>query len=86
MKIDGLIAAAKEGVITVEFNKINDGGLRVMPCTLNTEISKHNVQEILEQKETNDHLVVWAMDKEAWRSFRVETVIRWYEGYPETQT
>lgn len=79
--IKGFIEAAKKGVVTVEFTKIDTGELRVMPCTLNTEISNHNVPEILEQKESNDHLVVWCLDKADWRSFRVETVIKWYEGY-----
>lgn len=82
MQIKNLIKAAKEGVVTVEFNKIDTGELRVMPCTLNTTLSNNNVQEVLEQKEGNDHLVVWALDKEAWRSFRVSTLVRWYEGYP----
>jgi hypothetical protein len=80
--IAGFTKAAKQGVVTVEFTKIDSGELRVMPCTLNTTLSDHNVQEILEQKEDNDHLVVWALDKDAWRSFRVSTLIKWYEGWP----
>lgn len=78
------IEAAKKGIVTVEFNKINDGGLRIMPCTLNVELSNHNVPEILEQRDDNEHFVVWALDKEAWRSFRANTVVRWYEGQPQT--
>lgn len=80
--INGFTAAAKKGVVTVEFNKIDTEELRVMPCTLNSELSNHNVPEILEQREESEHLVVWSMDKEAWRSFRVNTMIKWYEGYP----
>ena len=78
----GFIKAAQKGIVTVEFTKIDTGELRVMPCTLNRELSNHNVPEILEQKDENDHLVVWSMDKQAWRSFRVSTVKKWYEGYP----
>jgi hypothetical protein len=77
------IEVAKKGVVTVEFIKVGTDEKRVMPCTLNPVLSEHNVPEILEQKESNDHLVVWALDKQAWRSFRVNTVVRWYEGYPE---
>lgn len=84
--INGFMAAAKKGVVTVEFNKIDTGELRVMPCTLNTELSNHNVQEILEQREENEHIAVWCLDKDAWRSFRVDTLVRWYEGYPNVQT
>lgn len=80
--IAGFVDAAKKGVVTVEFTKIDTGELRVMPCTLNSELSNHNVPEILEQKEESDHLVVWSMDKDAWRSFRVNTMIKWYEGSP----
>jgi len=80
--IKGFTKAALEGVVTVEFTKIDTGEVRVMPCTLNRELSDHNVPEILEQREDNEHLVVWAMDKQAWRSFRVNTLIKWYEGYP----
>jgi hypothetical protein len=82
----GFIQSAKKGVVTVEFTKIGTGELRVMPCTLNVELSGHNVPEILEQREDNDHIVVWCLDKEGWRSFRPDTVIKWYEGQPATQT
>jgi len=78
----GFTDAAREGMVTVEFTKIDTGELRVMPCTLNVELSGHNVPEILEQREDNDHIVVWCLDKEGWRSFRRETVITWYKGAP----
>lgn len=81
--ISGFLTAAQAGVVTVEFNKIDTNELRIMPCTLNPELSGDKVPRILEQREDNDHIVVWALDKNAWRSFRVETVVRWYEGYPD---
>lgn len=84
--IKGFVAAALEGVVTVEFTKIDTGELRIMPCTLNRELSDHNVPEILEQREDNEHLVVWSLDKQAWRSFRVNTVVKWYKGYPDDST
>ena len=80
--IKGFIDAALKGPVTVEFEKINTGELRVMPCTLNRELSNGNVPEIVEQRENSDHLAVWCLDKDAWRSFRVSTVKNWYEGYP----
>ncbi len=82
MDMKGFTKAAQAGIVTVEFTKIDTGELRVMPCTLNPELSGHNVPEILEQREESDHLVVWCLDKEGWRSFRTETVITWYEGSP----
>lgn len=78
----GFVRAAQEGVVTVVFKKIYDGEIRTMPCTLNRELSNGNVPELIEQSDTSDNIAVWAMDKEAWRSFRVDTVIEWYRGEP----
>lgn len=78
----GFIEKARKGVVTVEFRKIDTGELRVMPCTLNRAISGEKVPEVFEQREDNDYIVVWCLDKEDWRSFRVNTVEKWYEGYP----
>ena len=80
--MSGFVKAAQNGVVTVVFKKIYDGEIRVMPCTLNRELSNNNVPEILEQKDTGDNIAVWAMDKMEWRSFRCDTVIEWFEGYP----
>ena len=71
----------KENVATVEFRKVGTDELRVMPCTLNAEVMGEQSAEVTQQA-NNDHLVVWSMDRDAWRSFRVNTVERWYEGYP----
>jgi hypothetical protein len=82
MNMNGFFEAARRGVVTVEFNKIDTGEKRVMPCTLNRELSENNVPEVLEQQEVSEHYAVWSLDKSAWRSFRVNTVTNWYEGYP----
>ena len=50
-KINGFVEAAKKGVVTVEFTKIDTDELRVMPSTLNPELPDNNVPESLEQKE-----------------------------------
>ena len=41
-----LFKALKEGVVTVEFTKVDTGELRVMPCTLNQEIHNHSKKKI----------------------------------------
>jgi hypothetical protein len=79
----GFIKAAQKGAVTVVFKKIYDDEIRTMVCTLNRELSNNNVPEILEQKDVGDNLAVWALDRQAWRSFRTNTVIEWYEGYPK---
>ena len=38
----------------------------------------HGVKGSLNKMEpSSDHYAVWALDKNAWRSFRVETVVSW---------
>ena len=80
--MNGFVRAAQNGIVTVVFKKIYDGEIRVMPCTLNRELSKNNVPELIEQQDTGDNIAVWAMDRQEWRSFRTNTVIEWYEGEP----
>jgi len=77
-----LVNALKEGVVTVTFEKINDGGTRVMPCTISEDILKDNgiAVAIKEIDADSDHIAAWAIDKEAWRSFRLETVTSWVKG------
>lgn len=78
-----LVKALKEGVVTVTFEKINDGGTRVMPCTISEEILKDNgiALSVKTIDADSDHIAAWAIDKEAWRSFRLETVTNWEIGY-----
>lgn len=74
-----LIEALKRGTVTVTFTKINTGEIRVMPCTLNPVVLEaHGVKtDIKDISPESDHLAAWALDKEAWRSFRLSTVNGW---------
>ena len=74
-----LIEALKLGTVTVTFNKINSDEIRVMPCTLNpTVLEAHGVKTVIEDISPDSvHIPVWSLDKDAWRSFRVETVTGW---------
>ena len=83
MNTQEFLQRGNEGVATVEFRKVGTDELRVMPCTLNSSIVGQDLAVSgKEQNANSEHLVVWSLDKDAWRSFRVETVERWYEGYP----
>jgi hypothetical protein len=83
MNTQEFLQRVNEGVATVEFRKVGTDELRVMPCTLNSSIVGQDLAVSgKEQNANSEHLVVWSLDKDAWRSFRVETVERWYEGYP----
>jgi len=79
------LKAITEGVVTVEFQKVGSNELRVMPCTLNPELSGGKVQLNEGDIPDAEYYSVWCMDKEGWRSFRCNTVTNWYEGYPLTE-
>lgn len=74
-----LVEALKKGTVTVSFRKIDTGELRVMPCTLNPTVLKaHGVAGSINNMEpSSDHYAVWSLDKDAWRSFRLDTVEGW---------
>lgn len=61
---------------TVTFTKQN-GEERVMRCTLQDSILPKQVdlEEAVQKKGPTDSLAVWDMDKNAWRSFRYDSVI-----------
>lgn len=67
-----LVALLRDNDCEVTFTKVN-GEQRVMPCTLKTGV----VPEILGEgrKKANPNTIsVWALDKQEWRSFRVDNV------------
>jgi len=74
-----LIAALKKGTVTVTFQKVNSEEIRVMPCTLNPVVLEANdvKPSINKINPDSDHIPTWALDKEAWRSFRLDTVLGW---------
>ena len=78
-EVSRLIEALQKGTVTVTFQKIDSDEVRVMPCTLNPVVLKANgVNAVIESiNPDTHHIAVWALDKDAWRSFRVETVLGW---------
>lgn len=76
-----IIDALKKGVVTVVFEKIDTKEIRTMPCTLNNDISGQGM--VFKNYISDDTLVMYALDKNAWRDVRVNTIIEWYEGYPK---
>lgn len=74
-----LLEALKKGTVTVSFRKIDTGELRVMPCTLNPVVLEANgvKQKVNVQSTDTEAFPVWALDKDAWRSFRLDTVEGW---------
>ena len=67
--------AAERGPIEVTFTK-KDGTERVMKCTLKEEYIpvEHRPKQNSDRKPNPETMAVWDMDKNAWRSFRLESV------------
>ena len=78
---NNLYNALKEGVVTVEFTKIDTGELRVMPCTLNKEIHKQKLD--MKNYTSNNTMIMYGLDVKAWRDVRIDTIQKWYQGYPQ---
>ena len=74
-----LLTALHKGSVTVTFRKIDTGELRVMPCTLNPKILEANDAKMKMDYSSNnmEAYPVWSLDKNAWRAFRLDTVVGW---------
>lgn len=83
--MDKLIKALKEGVVTVVFEKIDTKEIRSMACTLNSEVANLSTS-ITNQSHDCSTIVMYALDRKAWRDVRVNTIQKWYIGYPEENT
>ena len=70
----------KNNIGTIKFNK-KDDSVRVMKCTLSEELlpeSDFTPGEHKSKKASNpDSLAVWDLDKLAWRSFRVDSILEY---------
>tara|TARA_R110002153_G_scaffold268551_1_gene433397 strand:+ start:2829 stop:3086 length:258 start_codon:yes stop_codon:yes gene_type:complete len=83
MSISNLVESLKNGVVTIVFEKIDTKELRVMPCTTNKEFADALRTSVGKQSHDASTLVMYALDKKAWRDVRVDTIKDWYEGYPK---
>lgn len=73
-----IVDLLKQDIFTVTFTKVT-GEERTMPCTLKEDlipvIIKPAVVEIKAPRKENDNVLsVWCTDKQAWRSFRIDSV------------
>ncbi len=71
-----LIEALKKGIVIITFKKIDTGEIRVMPSTLNRNFipESTSIMNISAESET---IMVWSLDKNAWRDIRSNTIIEW---------
>ena len=71
-----LIEALKKGIVVITFKKIDTGEIRIMPSTLNRNFipESKSIMNISAESET---IMVWSLDKNAWRDIRSNTIIEW---------
>ena len=74
-----LLTALFKGTVTVTFRKVDTGEIRVMPCTLNPKVLEANgiTATVNFTADKMEHFPVYSLDKNAWRSFILDTVISW---------
>lgn len=77
--------ALKNGVYEVCFKK-KDGTFRIMKCTLMSALIPKTLNEVTDdvllkpkRKENPDVLSVFDLEKNSWRSFRIESVATFKE-------
>lgn len=73
-----------EHILIVDFNK-TDGSKRTMKCTLRESMITPHVKKTERSKKPNDNVLsVWDVEKDAFRSFRLDSLIGYQkleEGY-----
>jgi hypothetical protein len=82
---EDLIKLLKEKVVTIKFKK-KDDSIRKMICTLSEDYLPQ-LEEVTEsgekrtKKENPNTLPVWDLEKLAWRSFRVDSVVEYETNF-----
>lgn len=75
-KRDWLISHLRNGKVEIKFTKV-DGTIRVMNCSLSPTLLPvaTQVTESTKRSTTPNVIRVFDIDKQAWRSFKIENVI-----------
>lgn len=78
MNRDELVNALKNGVVEVNFTKVN-GENRIMKSTLKSEYlpPQIDIEEAISKKKNDEVLVVWDTEAAGWRSFRIDKINEW---------
>lgn len=82
---EDLVKLLKQKVVTIKFKK-KDDTLRKMVCTLSEDylpepepLAEGEVKRT--KKENPNTLPVWDLEKLAWRSFRVDSVVEYESNF-----
>ena len=76
MTIEDMIDSLKKGVVNITFKKIDSGEIRKMPSTLKSDLIPVGTK-IQSISSNSDTIMVWSLDKNAWRDIRVDTISSW---------
>ena len=78
-ELTNLINALKEGIVNVTFTKVGTSEVRLMQSTLNPEkLTEAGIDTVSDTVNDESSVIpVWCVDKNGWRSFRVDTVTAW---------
>lgn len=80
MDINGLLAALRTGLATIDFTKVN-GAKRTMVATLEPSRLPERVVEGKDNKPLNDEtIVVFDVEHHGWRTIRKESIHAWAPG------
>ncbi len=71
-----MIDSLKKGVVNITFKKIDSGEIRKMPSTLKSDLIPDGTK-IQSISSNSDTIMVWSLDKNAWRDIRVDTISSW---------
>lgn len=79
MNKNELVSLLEKQTVRVKFTK-TDGSVRLMNCTLNKDVVVPYVKTSDSSKIVNNNVIpVWDVDKNAWRSFRIDSVTEIYK-------
>lgn len=73
---DWLVSMLKQGEVLIKFTKV-DGSERTMRCTLDESLMLPlpvSVESKRTKKQNDSVLAVYDIDKESWRSFRLDSI------------
>ena len=73
MKRETLVKSLQKDVMTINFTKVN-GEDRTMNCSLHESLLPESTPSATTKKDNPDVIVVWDIDKSAWRSFRLDSI------------
>ena len=77
MNIEMILSKLLTGTHTIFFKKVSDGSIRKMKCTLSKEeVNESDRAKIITDMKTKKVIPIWDVEKNGWRSFRVDSLIR----------